>query len=196
MALLDIHVLMSPATRKEWQAQCLASIEVARKCAGFDVAVHVLPGVPNHIGFARHQGYRRGTAPYVAHVDDDDFIDPATFAHMKEGIANGADALFPKERLLPIYFSKNGVIEGPLQPGRQRHAMNVFQRRYLIDHHAWRWASAVAQMAYLETFPHLVDLPTCYTWRHFLTSNSTPLRLRWPEELGLAWSGQYVPMNS
>lgn len=196
MALLDVHVIMSPTTPKEWHLQCLASIEAAKRHAGFEVDLHVMPGVPNHLGFARHQAYRQGSAAYVANIDDDDFIDHHAFALMKEGILQGADALFPKERLLPIRFSKNGVIEGPSQMGRQRHSMKVFQRRHLIDHHRWRWASDVAQLTYLETLPTLVDLPTCYTWRHYLTSNSIPLRLRWPEELGLTRNGQHVPMNS
>lgn len=201
MALLDVHVLVSLTTRKEWREQCLASVEVAIQRAGFDVALHLSPGVPGHLGFARHQGYRRGSAPYVTQVDDDDFIDSNAFALMKEGILSGADALFPKERMVPVRFSKNGVIEDPMQPGRQRHSMKVFQRRHLIDHHRWRWGNDIAQLVYLETLPTLIDLSACYNWRHFLTgdsitSNSIPLRMRWPEELGLAWNGQHVPMNS
>lgn len=196
MVLLDVHVLMSPATPKVWQAQCLASIDVAIKQAGFEVALHLMPGIHQHLGFARHQAYRKGNGTYVTNVDDDDFIDPQAFALMKEGIIQGADALFPKERLLPIQFSKNGVIEGPSKVGRQRHSMKVFRRQHLIDHHRWRWASNVAQLTYLETLPTLIDLPTCYTWRHYLTSNSIPLRLRWPEELAMARNGKHLPMNS
>jgi hypothetical protein len=195
MALLDVHVLLSPATLPAWREQCMTSIEAAQKQAGFEVAVHVLPGVPNHIGFARHQAYRKGNAPYVTNVDDDDFIDANTFALMKEGLFNSADALFPLERILPITFSKNGVIEGTSKPGRQRHSMKTFQRRHLLDHHQWRWAGDIAQLAYLQTRSALVDLPMCYTWRHYPTSNSMPVRMRWPEELSRAWHDQHVPMN-
>lgn len=196
MALLDVHVMLNPRTSAKWKEQCLASITQAQAQAGFAVALHIVSSVPDHLGFARHQAYRQGSAEYVTSVDDDDFIDRHAFALMKDGIRNHADALFPKERLIPIEFSKNGVIEGSPQRGRQRHSMKVFQRRHLIDHHRWRWAGDIAQLTYLERLPALIDLDTCYNWRHYITSNSIPLRLRWPDELALAWNGQHAPMNS
>jgi hypothetical protein len=193
---LDVHVLVSHTTYKPWQARCFRSIGVAKALAGFPVAVHLIPALQGHLGIMRYQGYRKGTAPYVANVDDDDYITPDAIAVLREGLLANADAIFPQEWMQSCEIKGDSVNEGPLTKGRQRHSMKVFQRRHLIDHRSWVWASDVAQMVYLNTLPHLIDIarPT-YVWRVNQQSNSMPLRLKLPFELRKARAGEVVLLN-
>lgn len=193
---LDVHVILSETTYKPWQEKCLQSIQVAKQCAGFPVAIHYTPGVPGHIGIARYQGYRMGSAPYVANVDDDDYITSDAFAVLKEGLLADADVIFPQELLLYCNFQGDSVNEGPFEPGRQHHSMKVFQRRHLIDFRPWIWAGDPAQTTYLETLPSVIDIshPT-YVWRVYKQSNSMPLRLKHPLELRKARAGEVVLLN-
>lgn len=193
---LDVHVLLSDTTHKPWQEQCLQSLEVARQAAGFPIAVHLTRGVPGHVGIARYQGYRMGSAPYVTNVDDDDYITIDAFALLKEGLLADRDAIFPQELMTYCSIKGDSVNESPLEKGRQRHSMKVFKRQHLIDHRPWIWASDAAQMTYLGTLPSIIDIAQpSYIWRVYKTSNSMPLRLKYPLELKSARAGEVVLLN-
>jgi len=193
---LDVHILTSATTCPWMQQRCFASIEVARQRAGFPLAIHVIPAVQGHLGIMRYQGYRKGTAPYVTNVDDDDLLLPHAFAVLKPALMGECDAIFPRELLCHCTIDGNRVIEGPRQPGRQRHSMKVFHRKHLIDFRPWLWAGDVAQMVYLEQQSHLVDLDTpSYVWRVYPTSNSMPLRYRDPMELRRAREGHVTMLH-
>jgi hypothetical protein len=193
---LDVHVIVSATTYQPWQRRCFQSIEMARLRANFPVAIHYIHGVPGHIGIMRYQAYRKGNAPYVCNVDDDDYLLDNAFLVLRDPILQGADAIFPKEWQCRCAIKGDSVNEGPLEEGRQHHSMKVFQRRHLIDHRPWTWASDVAQMKYLETLPNVVDIPTpTYVWRVYSQSNSMPLRLRRPSELRRARAGEATLLN-
>jgi hypothetical protein len=193
---LDVHILVSATTYRPWQERCFRSVGLAKELADFPIAVHLIRACQGHLGIMRHQGYRQGHAPYVANVDDDDYLTPDAFAALKDGLLAGADAVFPQEWTQECKIEGDSVNEGPLTPGRQRHSMKVFQRRHLIDHRPWLWAGDVAQMTYLNTLPHLIDIarPT-YVWRVSQQSNSMPLRLKRPLELRKARAGDVVLLN-
>lgn len=71
LSKLDIHILVTDKTNKDWFSQCLASLEDMP-----NVAVHILQGTPYHTGLGRIRGFERGTYPYVAVVDPDDYVLP------------------------------------------------------------------------------------------------------------------------
>jgi hypothetical protein len=175
-ARLDIHVLVSENTPKEWLTQCLDSIQVAIGNAPFPIALHVIPAVPGHMGKARHAGYSCGTAPYVTQVDDDDYVEPKAFARLAEHMDAGIEAIFPRERTLQ---------NGKFCLGRQRHSMKVFRRELLIDHSPWRHTSDQRQLDRLTRGVGVscVDITEpCYVYRlHF--SLARKLRHAYPDEL-------------
>ena len=97
---LDVHILTLPTANQEWVEQCVASVISAVAVAEFDVRVHVLQGVKGHVGEARANGYRQGTAEYVTHVDCDDYIAPNAFAVLKQHLEAQPDAVFTREMVV------------------------------------------------------------------------------------------------
>lgn len=126
--MLDVHVIVSPFTRKEWVEQCLASVREAIAVAGFPVQLHLPPYVPGHVGQARAGGYTMGDFPYVAHVDDDDYVLPHAFLQMREALESGVSAVCTPEITLQ---------NGRFRPGLARHHLIAYRRDTLIDHSAW-----------------------------------------------------------
>lgn len=89
MVGLDVHVLIHPATKREWVAKCLDSVRDSAARAGYPVAVHaVAVHVLGHIGASRAEAYALGSHPYVTSVDDDDWIDPDAFALLAGALRN------------------------------------------------------------------------------------------------------------
>lgn len=77
--MLDVHVLVMEYTPPEQVAQCLASIAEAAARAPYPVHIHQIDGPYGHLGKARRLGYGHGTAPFVTHVDDDDWLHEDAF---------------------------------------------------------------------------------------------------------------------
>lgn len=176
-AWLDVHVLVLDCTPKEWVTQCLDSIEAARALTPIPVALHVIPGVPGHIGQARALGYAQGTAPYVTQVDDDDYVLPEVFAKLAEAMTQhpSPDAIFVRE---------NTVQNGKFIPGRQRHSMKTFRRELLIDHSKWMHHSDWHQHRALEQEGLVcVDIPDLLYVYRIHESPAYQLRKQHPAEL-------------
>lgn len=93
MSGLDVHILIHPATPKDWVTQCLDSVHEAADRTGFPVAVHRLPAVVGHIGQGRAKGYALGVQPYVTSVDDDDWVAPDAFAVLGDALVAGPAAI-------------------------------------------------------------------------------------------------------
>ena len=66
---VDLHILRTHSPQ-DWYDRAVAS------CEGEPVNLHLLEGIPGKVGLARAAAFRRGTAPYVAWVDDDDELVP------------------------------------------------------------------------------------------------------------------------
>jgi hypothetical protein len=182
---LDVHLLIMDSTPDDWVQQCIGSVELAISQAGFPVAFHQLRATGASIGIDRAIGFAQGSAPYVANVDDDDFILPNAFALMREPMLAGADGIFPKESVLLYQYVNGHVVYDRTMEGRQRHSMKTFKRDHLIDFTQWSWAGDTAQACYLEKHTtHLVDLPQAtYIYRNHPGSNSRPLRVQDPTQL-------------
>jgi hypothetical protein len=60
---------------KSWYDQCLNSLKDE------PINLHILEGIEGHVGVKRTEGYRLGTAEFVSHVDDDDYIEPGAYQH-------------------------------------------------------------------------------------------------------------------
>ena len=71
---IDVHVLLLPTTDSILWQECLDSLKDE------PVNIHIVEGVPGHIGKARYGGFSQGTSPYVSCVDPDDLVIPGAFA--------------------------------------------------------------------------------------------------------------------
>jgi len=143
--MLDVHVIISPYTRRDWLDECLSSIQEARRRAAYAIKVHVAPYHTGHIGKGRAEGYTLGKYPYVTYVDDDDYLLPSAFDALDEALLDLPDAIFCAESTL-----QNGnLLDGP-----KRHHLCVYRREHLIDHTQWVVCGDVAQM-------HAVDGKYC-----------------------------------
>ncbi len=105
--MLDVHILTMPDTRRDWQDQCIASVELAASLADYPVHVHVMPGVPGHIGRARANGYAAGSAPWKTYVDEDDYVRPNAFKVLGAHFDSDAVAICPRESV-----EQNGRLHG------------------------------------------------------------------------------------
>lgn len=72
---VDTHVLLYHSKKRpEWLDQCLASLEHEPT----NVLLVDFPAIPN-VGLLRAMAHRRGTAPLLSFVDDDDWVMPGAF---------------------------------------------------------------------------------------------------------------------
>lgn len=122
--MLDVHVLVMSYTPKDWVAQCRASLECAAARAGFPVFLHFLPGIYGHLGQSRKEGYSRGSAQYVTHVDDDDYVLPEAFVSLLPHMKAGVTAITTGETI----EMEDGSIRAI--PDRKHH-LAVFRRDYI-----------------------------------------------------------------
>lgn len=85
--MIDIHILVHSAIRKEWLAECLESLE------GQSCCVRVLKGIDGNIGAGRERGYSLGCNPYVGFIDADDKIRSGFIAEtMSQVVSLGCNA--------------------------------------------------------------------------------------------------------
>lgn len=123
--MLDIIITISKDTPTEWVDQCYESCTDAAFLAGYPVGVILAKGVPGHIGRAMAGGLARATAPYVAWVDDDDYVVADAFSCLHAALLQGPAAVFARETSL--------LANGRLIKNNERHHLNVYQRDAILD---------------------------------------------------------------
>ena len=124
MTTLDVHVLTLPGLPREWVEQRRASIASAVERAGFAVHVHEVEGIDGHLGRSRRKGYAAGTAPYVTHVDHDDWVAPEAFAVLQPYLEAGQRAVTTGETLV---YPDGSTVEHT----KRRHHLAVYRRDWL-----------------------------------------------------------------
>lgn len=157
--MIDCHILVSKETPRNWVTQCLDSVFIARDHAGFPVTVHVIDGVPDHIGRARSQGYALGNEPYVAYVDDDDWVETDAFSCLHDAMISNATAIYTRETTWQ--HGKRGTFDG-------RQNLRVFRRDVLqgFNFDAWPIWVEIALSKHADKIGIGVDLPNrVYNYR-------------------------------
>lgn len=165
--MLDVHIAVHPRTPPQWAASCIDSVIAAAELAPFDVQVHIIDAQPS-VGLARQMGYARGTAPYVTHVDDDDYVMPEAFACLADGLGSRPLALFTDEA------HRYG---DTLTPGMPRHHLAVYRRDVMADVDFAAWPHAIDRhlRARAESMGPVIDVPeSVYVWR---VRTDSPARL-------------------
>lgn len=70
---VDTHVLLLPETNQQWWEECQATLKDE------PINLHLVDGIPGHIGKARAKGFQQGDSPYISFVDPDDLLIPGAF---------------------------------------------------------------------------------------------------------------------
>lgn len=162
MILLDVHILVMAYTPSCFKRQAIETTMLAAEKAGFGVAVHVLPGVVGSIGAARTRGYAQGTAPYVTHVDDDDWVAPNAFAILQEHLEADVQGVTTGET--QVYGDKR--TEKP----DSRHHLVVARRDLLPDVSDIRF---VPDQQVVQHLPHAVHIPQCVYYHRLLPDSGS-----------------------
>lgn len=177
---LDVHVLVLPDTRQDWQSQALASVRAAAQLADYPVHVHVVPGSREHFGLARGAGYAAGSAPWKTYIDEDDIVLPDAFQVIGRHLEGPEAAILPRE-----YVQQNGVI---LAKTMRRHHLPVYRTDAIagFDFGAWRAMTDVAALFQVMTDPrgHKDLMDHIYIHRVYASSNGRRLRTSHAGERG------------
>lgn len=167
--MLDVHVLMLDSVSEEYHRQCRESLDVAVAKAGFPVHVHYVPGILGHLGIARWRGYTQGSAPYVTHVDDDDYVDPQAFAKLRPFLEKGAAAVSTGEALV----SDGRVLS---RMPHSRHHLMVYSRDVLWRYPFYHLAYHPDQL--LTHYIESVHIPEVLYYRRYVDKSPCALEIR------------------
>jgi hypothetical protein len=78
---IDCHVLLREENKPRFFGHLLPKLEK-------ETNVHILQAAGDY-GYARHAGYKRGAAPYVTFIDDDDDFKEGMFTEMLRTLRSG-----------------------------------------------------------------------------------------------------------
>ena len=117
---LDVITIISDETPRTFVEQCRQSVRDATHLAPYPVNLIEVPAVPGHIGQAMMDGISKGSAPYVAFVDDDDMVLPHAFACLSPHFEHQPTAVCAREIRL--------LANGRLMPMNRRHHITAYRR--------------------------------------------------------------------
>ena len=112
---IDVHLLtLNEPT--EWREACIASL------TGAPIQLHILPGIPGHIGEARAAGYTQGILPLVSYVDPDDRYEASAFTRLADALDACPQAVMAyTDETLTNEFGRD-IAMRRLTYSRQKHA--------------------------------------------------------------------------
>jgi hypothetical protein len=117
MNLVDVHILTMPGMNQDWFEQAMESLR------NEPVNVFVVPGYAGDLSRGRVDGYAQGTAPFVSHVDADDYVLPGAFDVCLQQL-NLAEAVVTRQKIL----YEDGAFSSKTRGGDK---LFVFERRKL-----------------------------------------------------------------
>ncbi len=148
-AHIDVHLLTLDEPT-EWREACIASL------AGAPIRLHLLPGLPGHVGRARAAGFARGSLPLVSFVDPDDRYEAHAFAHL-------ADALDACPSAVLAYSCETLMDEQGRDTSVRRLAYSAFQHAHSASH--VHGLIVMRRSAVEPVLPRIADLDAGAEWR-------------------------------
>lgn len=124
MTSLDVHILVLDSTVQQELDRAVASVELAASKTSMEVNVHVVEGIPTHLGRSRERGYSVGVAEYVTHCDHDDYFHPDALVKVERYLKKGLRAITTGEYVVA------GSKEIPMP--NSAHHIAVFKRDWLV----------------------------------------------------------------
>lgn len=117
---IDVH-LLTLNEPSDWREECIQSLQ------GAPIELHVLPGIPGHIGQARALGFACGELPLVSFVDPDDRYEASVFTKL-------ADALDSCPQALMAYTDEAYMDAQGKQHARRPHTYSRWQHANSASH--------------------------------------------------------------
>lgn len=121
--MLDVIITISSDTPQVWVQQACQSVVDAVRQADYPINPIAANGVPGHIGRAMADGMALGKEPYVAWVDDDDFVLPNAFSCLAPHFRTQPPAICARE----VHLFNNGRMIN----FTQRHHLTAWRRDFL-----------------------------------------------------------------
>lgn len=148
--LLDILITISPETPAAWVNEAVRSCMLAASEARYAVNVIKVPAVKDHIGQAMANGLKLSTAPFVAWVDDDDWVERNAFAILGMPLSRSPVAVCAREI---VHYANGHTIVNP-----NRHHLTAYSSQYAKTQGIEQFASA-PNAALLGRLPsNVIDL--------------------------------------
>lgn len=177
--MLDVLITRSLDTPVAFAKQCIESVMLAAERAPFETRIILVPGVPGNIGQAMTDGLKMAAMPYVAWVDDDDYVLPHAFAVLENSMARGAPAICARE--FELYAN------GHMHQGRNRHHLTVYGREWVLQHDLTGF-KATPNVALLERLPaDTIDLMEWVYVRRVRLSGGMVLRGKYMAQESKLW---------
>lgn len=122
---VDIVVIVSPDTKKQWVNQSISSAKTAINMAdAYKLNLVIAEGIPGSSSKAIKSAVQKSKADYICFIDDDDYALPNAFTSTLCRIKEEPAAIFPRE----IHYS---VCNGLFSYNEQRHGMGIYRRDVL-----------------------------------------------------------------
>ncbi|MBN7138680.1 hypothetical protein A7A76_06095 [Lysobacter enzymogenes] len=182
MSQIDIHMLVLGNERADWLEQAVRSVPT-------DLCkLHVVDGVPGHIGQARVRAYQLGNAPLVGFIDPDDWFAPGAVEQCLEFLRHRPRcAGVATWEIVIDYFARR------CYPARGKHGLKLYRRDWIARHYE-EMASDPAQSTDIRIAmkPEIVELPLIgrywrkYPSEAFRIRKRLGLHARMPDEVDLS----------
>ena len=174
-----MHILSWPGRERWWQ-QCRESLD------GQPINTHIIYCDTEHQGQNRIAGYSQGNAPYVAVLDDDDYLLPGGLTSLLDVLERHPEAVgaYGDEKMID---EAGAFISWGISRGRSWHPITQLCT-FAAPHHPWLMRRAVVDryLPELERWPSLVD----YVLHALVTQDGSWLHVDQqdlPEGAGYAW---------
>lgn len=184
---VDTHVLLLPETNQQWWEECQATL------TDEPINLHLVNGIPGHIGKARANAYQLGDTPYISFVDPDDLVIPGAFQACIDALEANPQACGAYTDEILISESGETIEQGiwtgkPWNPllmlePKYMHHIIVMRREYVLRHldEMDRWpnlAEFVLKGLLTKYGPWVPANKTGYKWR--ISSSEKATHKRFP----------------
>lgn len=138
---IDVHILVLPSTDRRLLQLCIDSF------VDEPVKLHVIDGIPGHVGKARVNGFQQGDLPYVSYVDPDDLVISGAFSACLDVLQDRPDACgaYTDELLID---PQGNILEPSLWSGIPWNPLLQLEPKYL--HHVCVMRRSYVEKYYLE----------------------------------------------
>jgi hypothetical protein len=138
---VDVHVLHLSSTDQSLWHECRDSLDAE------PINLHLINGIPGHIGRARYAGFVKGTSEFISCIDPDDIVIPGAYAACLEVLDANPNACGAYTDEL-IIDDVGKVIKEGIWSQKPWNPLLQIEPKYL--HHVFVMRRCFAEKCYLE----------------------------------------------